>query len=79
MAHLHFSDGFTRHIINGKYPEGNGEQLFDLEQDKNEKINLAGKPEYQGIKNDLMRRLMELIILQDYPMPRRNLFPFGEH
>ena len=53
--------------------------MFDLEQDKNEKINLAGKPEYQGIKNDLMRRLMELIILQDYPMPRRNLFPFGEH
>ena len=81
---VHHPGSWARTIRNKKYrytfyPEGNGEQLFDLEKDKNEEINLADKPVYQGIKNDLMRQLMELIILQDYPMPRRDLFSFGVH
>ena len=43
MAQIYLANLLARHIINGKYPEGNGEQLYDLAKDMNEKINNVSK------------------------------------
>jgi arylsulfatase len=61
------------------YPNGNGEQLFDLIADPDEQINLKGDVNYTEILRDLKDRLMELIIMQDYPKTRRNLYAMGVH
>ena len=61
------------------YPCGNGEQLFDLQADPDEQLNLAQSTEHLEIKRELKDKLLELIILQDYPKPRRELFAFGVH
>ena len=61
------------------YPRGNGEQLFDLENDPDEQKNLVAEPEYAQVRSDLRDRLLELIILQDYPKTRRELFALGVH
>ncbi|MCP4403548.1 MAG: sulfatase-like hydrolase/transferase [bacterium] len=61
------------------YPCGDGEQLFDLKNDPQEQKNLAHDPQYADLKQDLKNQLMELIILQDYPKTRRELFALGVH
>jgi arylsulfatase A-like enzyme len=61
------------------YPDGNGEQLFDLEADPDEQKNLVSDPEHSSLRQELKDRLMELIIRQDYPVPPRDLFLFGIH
>ena len=61
------------------YPKGNGEQLFDLERDEDELHNIVSDPEYATIRQDLRDRLLELIVMQDYPMPRRDLYALGIH
>jgi arylsulfatase len=61
------------------YPQGNGEQLFDLLRDPDEQANLIGSPEHAGICEEMRNKLMELIILQDYPKTRRELFLLGTH
>ncbi len=61
------------------YPRGNGEQLFDLWNDSDEQKNLAGSPEHAKVRTDLRDRLMELIVMQDYPKTRRELFALGVH
>ncbi len=61
------------------YPCGGGEQLFDLENDPAEQINLAEEPNHASIRNELRDRLLEKVILQDYPHPTRNLFAHGVH
>ena len=61
------------------YPDGHGEQLFDLDADPHEQKNLVNDPEHTSLRRDLKDRLMEQIIRQDYPVPPRNLFWFGIH
>jgi len=61
------------------YPDGNGEQLFDLEADPDEQQNLACDPEHAALRQELKDRLMEQMIRQDVPVPPRDLFRFGIH
>lgn len=61
------------------YPQGHGEQLFDLENDPDEQHNMAGDTAYQGTRQELRDQLLDLIILQDYPKTRRDLFALGIH
>ncbi len=59
------------------YPQGGGEQLFDLINDPDEQHNLVRDPAYGGVRRDLRDRLLELLILQDYPHSPRSRFAFG--
>ena len=59
------------------YPEGGGEQLFDLKHDPDEQRNLARDPAYDGSRRDLRDRLLELLIVQDYPHSPRGRFAYG--
>ena len=61
------------------YPDGYGEQLFDMENDPDEQSNLVADPNFQHIRAELRDRLLELIIMQDYPKTRRELFALGVH
>ena len=61
------------------YPQGNGEQLFNLKSDPDEQINLARVAECAGVRQEMRDRLLELVILQDYPQPVRDLFAIGVH
>mgnify|MGYP006264247359 CR=1 FL=1 len=61
------------------YPQGHGEQLFDLQADPDEQQNLVGDAAHQATRQELRDQLMDLIILQDYPKTRRNLFALGVH
>ncbi len=61
------------------YPCGNGEQLFDLWGDPDEQRNLVADPDHALIRTELRDQLMELVILQDYPKPRRELYALGVH
>lgn len=60
------------------YPDG-GEQLFNLENDPDEQTNLAGDPAHAEAREELRERLLKLIVLQDWPRTRRNLFALGVH
>jgi choline-sulfatase len=55
-AYLALTDGRWKYIW---YPEGPSEQLFDLETDPREEINLAGEPDAADAKNALKTRLLE--------------------
>jgi len=61
------------------YPEGNGEQMFDLREDPDEQNNVVNRAEYAELKKDLRKKLMELIVMQDFPKTRRELFALGVH
>ena len=61
------------------YPNGNGEQLFDLQEDPDEQCNLFDDPDHAEARRDLRDRLLELIVLQDYPKTRRECFALGVH
>lgn len=61
------------------YPGGDGEQLFDLRSDADETQNLVSDPRYSSIRTDLRDRLIELIVMQDYPKTRRELYQLGTH
>jgi arylsulfatase len=60
------------------YPD-DGEQLFDLEIDPDEQKNLARDPAHTEVRQGLRDRLFKMIILQDWPRPRRDLFALGVH
>jgi arylsulfatase len=61
------------------YHPWGGEQLFDLSQDPDEQHNVVAEPRYADNRHALRDRLMELIVKQDYPKTRRNLFAMGVH
>ena len=58
-----------------RYPNGTGEQLFHLAEDPDEQHNLAGDPAYATVRNELCERLLDLVILQDYPTPTATCSP----
>jgi arylsulfatase A-like enzyme len=59
------------------YPGGQGEQLFSLREDPDEQHNLAGDARYSSARRELRDRLLEQVILQDYPHTRHSLFSLG--
>jgi choline-sulfatase len=60
------------------YPE-HGEQMFDLQADPGEQHNVVADHDYADVRRDLRDRLMDLVILQDYPKTERNLYKFNVH
>ena len=61
------------------YPKGSGEQLFHISVDPDEQNNLADDPDCVDIRNQMRDRLLEHVILQDYPHSTRDLFAIGVH
>jgi arylsulfatase A-like enzyme len=61
------------------YAAGNGEQMFDLRADPDELRNVVADPAYAAQRQALRDRLLELIVMQDYPKTRRELFALGVH
>jgi arylsulfatase A-like enzyme len=61
------------------YPGGQGEQLFSLRNDPDEQSNLAGDAAYASVRLRMRDRLLEQVILQDYPHTPRELFSLGVH
>ena len=61
------------------YPQGQGEQLFNLQDDPDEQHNLAGDPGSAAVRREVRDRLLDLLILQDYPTTVRSLFALGVH
>ena len=62
-----------------RYPDEAGEQLFHLAEDPDEQRNLAADPTCATVRNELRDRLLDLVILQDYPHTRRDLYALGVH
>ncbi len=58
------------------YGDG-GEQLFDLRTDPNEQHNRAGDRDCASIRDELRARLLSLLIGQEYPHTRRDLYALG--
>ena len=61
------------------YPNNSGEQLFDLNQDLDEKNNVVNDKGYFDVRQDMRDILMEKIIMQDFPKTTRELFAMGVH
>ncbi len=61
------------------YPGGRGEQLFRIREDPNETKNLAFDPRFANARSRMRDRLLELMILQDYPHTPRSRFALGVH
>lgn len=61
------------------YADKSGEQLFDLKNDPGEQQNLAGDMAYADVKHELKDELLELLIRQDWPKTRRDLYALGVH
>jgi len=60
------------------YPD-DGEQLFNLHDDPDEQKNLARDPAHAAVRAEMRDRLLKLIVLQDWPRTRRELFALGVH
>ena len=58
---------------------GGNDQMFDFRSDPDEQRNIVADPAYAEIRQELRDELIELIVLQDYPKTRRNLFALGVH
>ena len=53
--------------------------MFDLRTDPDEQHNVVADPAYAAQRQALRDRLLELIVMQDYPKTRRELFALGVH
>jgi hypothetical protein len=53
--------------------------MFDLRVDPDEQHNVVADPAYAADRLALRDRLLELIVMQDYPKSRRELFALGVH
>ena len=49
------------------YPDGGGEQLFNLSSDGDEKHDLVRDPAHAAVRSEMRDRLIEQLIMQDYP------------
>jgi arylsulfatase A-like enzyme len=61
------------------YAADNGEQMFHLPSDPDEQHNVVADPAYAAERLALRDRLLELIVMQDYPKTRRELYALGVH
>lgn len=69
----------TREFRYTLYANGNGEQMYDLRVDPDEQRNIAPDLGYASVRQELRDRLLEQIVMQDYPKTRRELFALGVH
>ncbi len=65
------SHRYTRHL------GGGGEQLFAIETDPDEQLDLARDPTYAELRNTLESQLLDAIATAEAPMPPRGLFRPG--
>ena len=56
-----------------------GEELFDLRTDPDELENLVYAPAYQEARQNLKNEMLHRVMLQDYPLPPRDLLVIGAH
>lgn len=56
-----------------------GEELFDLTKDPSELVNLAHDPAYQQARQQLMKGMMHRVMLQEFPLPPRDLVVVAAH
>jgi len=54
-----------------------GEELFDLTEDPDELINVVHDPAYQGTRRELMKEMTHRVVLQEFPLPPRDLLVSG--
>ena len=56
-----------------------GEELFDLTKDPGELVNVVHDPAYQQTRQQLMKEMMHRVMLQEFPLPPRDLVVIGAH
>ena len=56
-----------------------GEELFDLRTDPDELENLVHAPAYQEVEQNLKNEMLHRVMLQDFPLPPRDLLVIGAH
>jgi hypothetical protein len=56
-----------------------GEELFDLTNDPDELVNVVHDPGYQETRQQLMKEMMHRVMLQEFPLPPRDLLVIGAH
>jgi len=56
-----------------------GEELFDLRADPDELEDLVYAPAYQEVLQNLKNEMQHRVMLQDYPLPPRDLLVIGAH
>jgi hypothetical protein len=56
-----------------------GEELFDLRSDPDELVNLVDAPDYQDIRQELKNEMLHRVMLQEFPLPPRDLVVIGAH
>jgi hypothetical protein len=56
-----------------------GEELFDLRTDLGELENVVHASDYQEIRQDLKNEMLHRVMLQNYPLPPRDLIVLGAH
>ena len=61
------------------YPEGSGQQLFDLAADPGEQANLADRPDCRRQRERMRALLLEQVVLQAHPGTPRSRFAYGVH
>jgi len=55
------------------------EELIDLKKDPDELNNVADDPGYSDALHDMRHRMLNRLMLQDYPLPPRDLLVIGAH
>ena len=60
-----------------RYPNGAGEQLFELASDPTEQENLVNDPGYADVRHRLIEQLLDHLVLQDDPLTYRDLVQYG--
>jgi len=56
-----------------------GEELFDLRTDPGELVNVVHAPDYQEVRQTLKNEMLHRVMLQNYPLPPRDLIVLGAH
>jgi len=67
---------FRYSVTPGRY---DGEELFDLKKDPGELMNVVHDPAYQETRQELMKEMMHRVMLQEFPLPPRDLLVIGAH
>ena len=56
-----------------------GEELFDLSADPDELVNVVHASNYQEVRQKLKNEMLHRVMLQNYPLPPRDLIVLGAH
>lgn len=61
------------------YPRNTGEQMYSLKNDPDEQTDLSHDPAYASVRTEMRDRLLDQIVLQDFPHTRRDCFSLGTY